>query len=72
MIIPVSLSLLVNDKGFYTEKTALVDVYVIKLPGRNALENHFKNPEHPPTFRYIHFGDVLEINLFEQKKLVVK
>ena len=69
MIIPVSLSLLVNnDKGFYTEKTALIDVYVIKLTGQNALENHFKNPENPPTFRYICFGD----NLFEQKKLVVK
>lgn len=31
MIKAVSGSL-VNDKGFYTEETALVDVYVIKLP----------------------------------------
>lgn len=33
MIKAVSGSLLVNDKGFYTEETALVDIYVIKLPG---------------------------------------
>ena len=32
MIIAVSDSLLVNDKGFYTEETALIDIYVIKWP----------------------------------------
>lgn len=32
MIIPVPDSLLVHDKGFYTEETALIDIYVIKLP----------------------------------------
>lgn len=49
MIIPVSDSLF-NDKGFYTEEAALVDIYVIKLPSQNASEKHVKNPEPPPVF----------------------
>lgn len=32
MIKAVSDGLPVSDKGFYTEETALVDIYVIKLP----------------------------------------
>lgn len=49
MIIPVSDSLF-NDKGFYTEEAALVDIYVIKLPSQNASEKHVKNPVPLPYF----------------------